>query len=353
MNTRLERLRSHFPEGIDALLVAKPENRAYLTGFTGSAGYVLVSRDLALLLTDFRYVEQAAEQAPDFTVKDFAPSLHDALQQALGENKLLRLGFESEFVTFGNYQGFAEKLQVELVPQTGVVEKLRMVKDAEELSYMRQAANIAEEALKLTLPKIKAGVTEAFVALELEIAMRRLGAERVAFDFIAASGPRSSLPHGRASERVMQAGDFLTLDFGAVYNGYCSDMTRTFVIGAPTPEQIKIYGIVLDAQLAALSVIKPGLLGKDVDKVARDVISAAGYAERFGHGLGHGIGRAVHEGPSAGTKGEDALQPNMVITVEPGIYIPDWGGVRIEDMVVVTPSGCENFYSFSKELIVL
>ena len=353
MNSRLKLLRASLPETVDAILISKPENRAYLTGFTGSAGYVLVSRDRALILTDFRYAEQATEQAPDFTVMDSAPSLPDALQQALGDNNVLRLGFESDFVTFSIYQGFKEKLQVELLPLPGVVEKLRMVKDTEELSRMREAANIAQEALQLTLPKIRAGVTEAFVALELEIAMRRLGADRAAFDFIAASGPRSSLPHGRAGERVMQAGDFLTLDFGAMYNGYCSDMTRTFVIGAPTPEQVKIYSIVLEAQLAALSVIKPGLLGKDVDKVARDVITSAGYGERFGHGLGHGIGRAVHEGPSAGSKGEDVLRPNMVVTVEPGIYIPDWGGVRIEDMVVVTPEGCENFYRFSKELISL
>lgn len=353
MNSRLKLLRASLPETVDAILISRPENRAYLTGFTGSAGYVLVSRDRALILTDFRYAEQATEQAPDFTVMDSAPSLPDALQQALGDNNVLRLGFESDFVTFSIYQGFKEKLQVELLPLPGVVEKLRMVKDTEELSRMREAANIAQEALQLTLPKIRAGVTEAFVALELEIAMRRLGADRAAFDFIAASGPRSSLPHGRAGERVMQAGDFLTLDFGAMYNGYCSDMTRTFVIGAPTPEQVKIYSIVLEAQLAALSVIKPGLLGKDVDKVARDVITSAGYGERFGHGLGHGIGRAVHEGPSAGSKGEDVLRANMVVTVEPGIYIPDWGGVRIEDMVVVTPAGCENFYRFSKELISL
>ncbi len=351
--SRLNKFRASLPEGIDAFLIAKPDNRAYLTGFTGSNGYVLVSRDMALILTDFRYIEQVAAEAPEFSAVDYKASLHDALQQALTEHRISRLGLESDFTTVSNYQAYKDKLQAELVPQTGPIEKLRMVKDASELASMRQAAAIAEEALRQTLPKIKVGVSEAFIALELEVAMRRLGAERIAFDIIAASGPRSSLPHGRASGRLIESGDFLTLDFGAVYNGYCSDMTRTFVIGAASTEQRRVYNIVLEAQQAALAAVKPGLLGKEVDAVARGIITAAGHGEHFGHGLGHGIGRAVHEGPSAGTKGEDALEPNMVITVEPGIYIPNFGGVRIEDMVVLTPAGCENFYSFSKELIVL
>ncbi|MBT9156468.1 MAG: Aminopeptidase YpdF [Firmicutes bacterium] len=353
MEKRLAKLRASLPEGFDAYLVAKPDNRAYLTGFTGSNGYALISRNTALLLTDFRYVEQAAIEAPEFMIKDYQTSLYDALQQALTEHNIQRLGFESDYITFSIYETLKEKLQAELVPQTGLVEKLRMVKDEAELASMRRAAAIAEAALRQTLPKIKVGVSEAFIALELEIELRRLGSERLAFEIIAASGPRSSLPHGRASDKLIRHGDFLTLDFGAVYNGYCSDMTRTFVVGKATDEQRRIYGIVLKAQQAALAAAKPGRLGKEVDAVAREIIAQAGYAERFGHGLGHGVGRAVHEGPSAGTKGEDALQPNMVITIEPGIYIPEWGGVRIEDMVVVTPDGCENFYSFSKELIEL
>lgn len=353
METRVQRLRNSLPPEIDALLILKPDNRAYITGFTGSAGFVLVGRQLALILTDFRYVEQATAQATDFIVKDYAPSLNDALNQALADANIQKLGFESDFVTFSTYQGFKDKLQVELVPQTGLVEKLRMVKDDVELSYMQRAADVAEAALEMTLPIIKPGVSEAQVAIELEIAMRRLGAERIAFDIISASGARSSLPHGRASDKVIQSGDFLTLDFGAVYNGYCCDITRTFVVGQPSKEQERIYGIVLEAQRAALAAVKPGVMGKDVDKVARDIITAAGYGERFGHGLGHGVGRAVHEGPGAGSKAEDVLQPGMVITIEPGIYIPEWGGVRIEDMVVVTENGCKNFNRFTKELICL
>ncbi|KAF0197433.1 MAG: Xaa-Pro dipeptidase [Bacillota bacterium] len=353
MVTRLEQLRQVLPVEVDAILILKPDNRAYITGFTGSAGYVLVGKNMASILTDFRYVEQASAQATEFTCLDYAPSLHDALNKALNDGNITKLGFESDFVTFGNYQTLKENLVVELVPVTGAVEKLRMVKDEAELSYMQKATEIAEAALEMILPKIKAGVSEAYVALELEVAMRRLGGERLAFDSISASGPRSSLPHGRASERVIQTGDFLTLDFGAVYNGYCCDMTRSFVIGTASPEQEKIYNIVLEAQRAALAAVRPGIVGKDVDKVARDIISAAGYGERFGHGLGHGVGRMVHEGPSAGSKSEDILQPGMVVTIEPGIYIPEWGGVRIEDMVVVTENGYRNFNRFSKELICL
>lgn len=353
MVTRLEKLRQALPDSVDAILILKPDNRAYITGFTGSAGYVLVGKTLATMLTDFRYVEQATAQAPEFKVIDYAPSLDDALITTLKEASVTRLGFESDFVTFAIYQNLRDKLGVELVPLTGMVEKLRMVKDELELADMQKAADIAEAAFAATLPLIKAGTTELQVALELEIAMRRRGGERLAFETISASGPRSSLPHGRASERVIKQGDFLTLDFGTVYNGYCCDITRTVVIGKPSPEQEKIYGIVLKAQLAALAAIRPGVLGKDVDKVAREVITAAGYGERFGHGLGHGVGRVVHEGPGAGSKSEDVLQPGMVVTVEPGIYIPEWGGVRIEDMVVVTENGYRNFNRYTKELICL
>jgi len=353
MVTRLEQLRHVLPAEVDALLILKPENRAYISGFTGSAGYVLVSKTMAKILTDFRYVEQATMQAKEFTALDFAPSLYDALNLALNNAGVEKLGFEGDFVTVSTYQTLKDNLKVELIPLTGVVEKLRMVKDEHELACMQKAAEIAEAALEMTLPKIKPGVSETEVAIELEFAMRRLGGERLAFDSISASGPRSSLPHGRASDRIIQSGDFLTLDFGTVYNGYCCDITRTFVIGTPSKEQEKIYNIVLEAQRATLAAVRPGIMGKEVDKVARDIITAAGYGERFGHGLGHGVGRVVHEGPSAGSKSEDILQPGMVISVEPGIYIPEWGGVRIEDMVVVTENGYRNFNRFSKELICL
>ncbi|MBT9135762.1 MAG: Aminopeptidase YpdF [Firmicutes bacterium] len=354
MSQRIDRLRQAIPAEADALLITKPDNRTYISGFTGSNAYLLVGREVALLLTDFRYIEQASAECPYFVVRDYAPVLSDSLKQALDDANIRVLAFESDFVTFSTYHELKEKLGVTLMPTTGLVEKLRQVKDAGEVENMQQAALIAEAALAEVLSMVKPGVSEKFVALNLEFALRKRGAERLPFDIIAASGPRSSLPHGRASERLIERGDFLTLDFGAVYNGYCCDMTRTFIVGAKaTLEQERVYSTVLAAQEQALSALRPGLIGRAFDKVARDVITAQGYGERFGHGLGHGVGRAVHEGPGAGSKSEDLFSPGMVITVEPGIYLPGWGGVRIEDMVLVTETGYRNFNSFPKELTTL
>jgi len=351
MHSRLEKLRLALPEGVDALLTLRPDNRTYISGFTGSNAYVVVGREAAILLTDFRYVEQATAECPNFVVSDYAPELTDSLNQALRAANIKSLAFESDFVTVSQYEMLKTKLTVALVPTTGLVEKLRQTKDEGEIFAMQKAAHIAEAALAEVLPIIKVGVSEKFVAMNLEFTLKRLGSERLPFDIIAASGPRSSLPHGRASERLIAAGDFLTLDFGAVYNGYCCDMTRTFVVGAePTPEQIEVYGTVLEAQEAALAAVVPGMLGRELDQVARAIITARGWGERFGHGLGHGVGRAVHEGPSGGSKSEDKYLPGMVITIEPGIYLPQWGGVRIEDMVLITEDGYQNFNSYTKQL---
>jgi len=351
MQARLEQLRLALPEGVDALLTLRPDNRTYISGFTGSNAYVVVGREVAMLLTDFRYVEQATLECPNFVVSDYAPELTDSLNEALRAANIKALAFESDFVTVSQYEMLKTKLTVELVPTTGLVEKLRQTKDEGEILAMQKAAYIAEAALAEVLPLIAVGVSEKYIAMNLEFTLKRLGSERLPFDIIAASGPRSSLPHGRASERLITAGDFLTLDFGAVYNGYCCDMTRTFVVGAePTPEQNKVYGTVLEAQEAALAAVLPGMLGRELDQVARAIITARGYGERFGHGLGHGVGRAVHEGPSGGSKSEDKYLPGMVITIEPGIYLPEWGGVRIEDMVLITEGGYQNFNSYTKQL---
>jgi Xaa-Pro aminopeptidase len=350
---RLNNLRWSLPDNVDALLVLKPENRAYVSGFTGSNGYLVVGKHGDMMLTDFRYTEQAAAQCPGVTIIDYAPDLHVSLNEALKGAGIERLGFEGDFVPHATWATLGEKLDSELVPCSGLVEKLRMVKDDHELANMQKAAEIAEDALKEILEHIRPGVAESDVALELEIAMLRLGSQGLAFPTIAASGPRASLPHGRASERKIMPGDFLTLDFGAMYNGYCSDITRTFVVGKATAEQRRVYETVQMAQAKALSAVRPGMIGKAVDKVARDYITEQGFGERFGHGLGHGVGRMVHEGPSAGSKSEDTLAVGHVITVEPGIYIPDWGGVRIEDMVVVTEDGYRNFNTFTKKLVEL
>lgn len=337
--------------GLGGMLVTKPENRVYLSGFLGSSAYLLVTAEQATLLTDFRYVEQAKQQAPAFNVMRHAAVWMDSLPELVGPGQ--RLGFEQEHLTYAQFKELEQRLQVELVPVCGLVEGLREVKDDQELAWMQQATEIAEAAFAEILPLITAGRSEAEIAFELEITMRRRGSEGIAFPIISASGPRSALPHGAPTERVLQAGDFLTLDFGAVVHGYRSDMTRTVVLGQPSEQQSEIYHVVLQAQLAAQQAVRPGILGKAVDQVAREIITAAGYGECFGHGLGHGVGLQIHEGPSAGMRGETILQPGMVVTVEPGIYIPGWGGVRIEDMVVVTSDGYRNFNHSGKELLVL
>lgn len=340
--------------GLDALLVMRPENRAYLTGFTGSAGWVLVTAEKGYLITDFRYIEQATHQAPHFEIVRQTGNINQVVATKLDELGCTRLGFERDYVTVALFDSLKANLPgVELIPTSQMIEELRQVKDADERSLMQKATEIAEHAFLHILNLIKPGISEREIALEMEYYMRKLGADGVAFDTIVASGTRSSLPHGRASEKLIAKGDFVTMDFGALYQGYCSDMTRTVVVGQPTPKQLEIYNIVLDAHMQALNAIRPGPLGKEIDAIARRVISEHGYGEYFGHGLGHGVGKVVHEGPSCGASGETPLRSGHVVTVEPGIYIPNWGGVRIEDMVMVTDDGYHNFNRTSKELIIL
>lgn len=229
-----------------------------------------------------------------------------------------------------------------------------MIKDETELGLMRRAAEIADQAFAEVLPLVKPGVAERDLAAELEYRMKRLGAEGPAFETIVASGFRSSLPHGRASEKRIEHGDFVTFDFGAIYRGYCSDMTRTVVVGEPTEKQREIYGIVLEAQRRGVAACRAGITGKELDAVCRSYIAEKGYGEAFGHGTGHGVGRFIHEGPKVSLRGEnDRLEAGMVVTIEPGIYLPGWGGVRIEDMVLVTETGCEPFTKTPKDLLIL
>ena len=352
--SKLTRLRADMArEGLAGVLIMRPENRRYLSGFRGSAGTLLVTAEEAYLLTDFRYIEAAKAQAPDFEVVRVGQPGQDALKDLLANLAIDAVAFEEDFVTYREYAALKERLALELVPKSGLVEKLRAVKTEEEIAAMQAATCIAEEAFGSILPHIQVGRTELEVALDLEFAMRRLGAEGLSFPIISASGPRSSLPHGGPTERVLQEGDFLTLDFGAIKGGYCSDMTRTVVLGEPDEKQLDVYNTVLKAQLTAQEAVRPGLKGGELDGIARQVIRDAGYGDYFGHGLGHGVGVVVHELPRAGQTSEDVLEPGMVVTVEPGIYIPEWGGVRIEDMVLVTETGYKNFNSIGKELLIL
>jgi len=338
--------------GLDAVIVYKPENRRYLSGFTGTAGYVLLTRDRNIFITDFRYVNQASEQCKDFEI--IKHTNERTLYDILNEFEVKTLGFEEEFVTFSQYEEFNEKLNnVELVPLKGVINKLRTIKTEDEIENIRKAANIADMAFEHICSLLKPGVTEWEISLELESFMKKQGASGTSFESIVASGKRSSLPHGVASQKVIENGDFVTLDFGCIYNGYCSDMTRTVVIGKATSKQKEIYEIVLNAQEAALESIRAGITGFEVDKIARDIITDKGYGEYFGHGLGHGVGLEVHEAPRLSPLGKDTLEENMVVTDEPGIYIPDFGGVRIEDLVVVKKDGYEILTKSPKHLIEL
>lgn len=355
---RMERLRRRLAEsGERALLVTHPANRVYLSGFTGSAGVILVTRDAAWLVTDFRYAEAAQEEAPSCRVVQHGPNDQLAvIGRLLGEAGVRRVACEAAAVSVSRFQAWrAAWPEVEIVPREGLVEALRMVKEPGEIALIRRAMALAEEAFRLILPEVRPGRRERDLALDLEVAMRRSGADAAAFDFIVASGPRSSLPHGGPTERVIEAGDLVTFDFGARYLGYHSDITRTVLAGAAVdPRQREVYETVRAAQAAGLAAVRPGATGAAVDRAAREVIAAAGYAGFFGHGTGHGVGLEIHESPRlAPGREEDVLAAGMVVTVEPGIYIPGWGGVRIEDTVLVTEDGCRSLCATTKELLAL
>jgi len=339
--------------GVDCLLIHSQANRMYVSGFTGSAGIAVVTELEALLLADFRYVEQAAAEAPGFEVIKADRQFIDTLAEVVRGRGLRRLGFESETVTVRQHREYTDRFApAELVPLDGV-DRLRWVKDADELARIEQAVAIADAAFAHVRPFLRPGAVERDLAVDLEFFMRRSGAEKEAFETIVASGPRSALPHGRASDRILQRGDFVTLDFGARYRGYVSDCTRTVVLGEASSRHLQVYATVLAAQQAALSGIRPGMTGKAADGIARTIIAEAGYGEAFGHSLGHGVGLLVHEGPSLSPREEADLEPGNVVTVEPGIYLPGWGGVRIEDLVVITEDGCRSLTRAPKDLLIL
>lgn len=325
--------------GVGALVVSRPENVRYLCGFTGSSSALLVAESDAVLVTDSRYAEQSASEAP--AVKVHVASGPPAIVAA-GLTAARRRGFEAEALTYDAWERIAagcDAAGAVLVPCRGLIEGLRAIKGEEELPLIERAIAIAADALEAVLPLAVPGAVERDLALELEVRMKQEGAEEVAFPLIVASGPRSALPHGRASGKRLAAGEFVVFDIGARHEGYHSDMTRTVFMGAAAGEQRRLYETVREAQLAAIETIAPGVKAADVDRAARAVIESAGFGERFGHGTGHGVGLEVHEAPRVGPRSEDLLQAGMVVTVEPGIYLPGEAGVRIEDMVLVTPEG--------------
>lgn len=350
---RLNKLRRLLEDRqLDGFLVTKPESRLYFSGFTGTSGMLYCTKERAILLTDSRYVEQAGKQALHYEIVQHGTPAIDTLKKVILKSGSKRIGFESNYVTVEQYQEIVQPTKdIEWVGQS--IDGLRRVKDEEEIAVLRKAAAIADSAFEHILPLLKPGLVEREIALELDYFMRRSGAEKNAFDFIVASGKRSSLPHGVASEKVLQLGDLVTLDFGCVFRHYHSDITRTVALGNVDPQLYHIYGIVRQAQQAALQAIRPGIRGSEADKIAREMIISFGYGQYFGHGLGHGVGLAIHEEPRLAPSDETVLEAGMVVTVEPGIYIPDLGGVRIEDTVLITTDGCERLTHSSKEFIKL
>lgn len=332
-----------FPEGLDAMIISKPSNRRYLSGFTGSSAELLLTASCQkILITDFRYIEQAQVESADFKIVQQDMDITKTIEEIARTYGLKNVGIEKEYMTLSVFEEYKNKLAgLNFIPISDPCAKPRRVKSPREMELIRKAVEIADKTFLHIRDFIVSGQSEKEIATEIDFFMRSLGSERNAFETIVASGERSSLPHGTPTDRIVKPGDFITLDYGAVFGGYCSDITRTLIIGQPDARQEKIYNLVREAQATAVKNIRPGITGKDADKLARDIIARAGYAGNFGHGLGHGVGLDIHEGPRFSTRDDTVLEPGMVVTVEPGIYIPGWGGVRIEDIIVITSQGCE------------
>ncbi len=362
MNDRIEALRRRAAEGgAEAVLVSLPYNRRYLSGLTatdspggGSAGWLLVTRDEALLLVGFLALEQARQECPGVEARQFVGSPAPLLAEVVREQGIKRLACEGHHLTYATFQEIVRHLPegTELLPVEGWVEDLRAVKDDAELAKIRRAAQITDLALAHVLAIVKPGMSERELGWEAERHMRESGADGLAFEVSVASGPNTALPHARGSDRRIQAHEPIWIDMGAQYDGYCADLTRTFCLGEPEERLRELWNLVLAAQQAAVAHTRVGLTGAAADALAREVIAAAGCAEAFGHGLGHGVGLVVHEKPRLGPTSGDVLRAGNVVTFEPGIYLPGWGGVRIEDLGVLRPEGVEVLSQAVKNLIV-
>ena len=337
---------------VDVLLVTDLLNVRYLTGFTGSSGLVLVGADTRAFVTDFRYVERAADEVEGSFDRHRAPrELLDLVEDLLPRGEL-RLGFEAANMSVRDHGRLREMLptRVELVPVDALVERLREVKDGAEVARIRDASRVADAAFRELLDEGLIGRTERDVAFALGEKIHRHGGDGPSFETIVAAGAHGALPHAAARDREIKRGELVVIDWGAELEGYHSDCTRTLAAGEPSPEAHEIYQIVLDAQLAGLAATRAGAVGRSVDSAAREVIAAAGQGEHFGHSLGHGVGLAIHEGPRLSQRADEALQSGNVVTVEPGIYLPERFGVRIEDLVVVSADGSEILTPITKEL---
>lgn len=355
ISSRIENIQKRLNNN-EAALISKPCNRFYLTGFNSSDGYVVITKNQAVFLVDFRYIEKAKEVVKFLDVKLMENSLND-ISTLLKNNKINNLYLEFEYVSLSEFFKYQQAfLNVNIDNSNkldNIITSLRRIKTEDEITNIKKAQEITDKTFTYILNRIDINRTEKEIMLDMEFYLRGLGSEGVSFDFIVVSGKNSSLPHGEPTDKKINKGDFLTMDFGAVVNGYRSDMTRTVAIKSVTEEQKEIYNLVLNAQQKAIDSIKTGVICKDIDKIARDIIYNAGYKGCFGHGLGHSVGVEIHESPNFNTKCDTLLEKGMVMTVEPGIYLENRFGVRIEDMVYVTKNGCENLTKSNKELIIL
>lgn len=354
-NRRIQALQARLDDEMDGVLIESPVTRRYFTRFPSSAGYLLVSRDKAIFLTDSRYIEEAGRAVTGCEVRLFDGTAR-CLSTAARELGARRLGLESARVTLRQLRSLEEKLPVPLDTSgrlDGILFELRRCKEEEEIAKIKEAQAITDAAYEHILGFIREGVSQRDIALELDFFMRRQGAERSAFDTIVVSGRDTSMPHGVPCGHTVSQGDFITMDFGCVVDGYHSDMTRTVAFGRPNDEQIHIYETVLRAQQAALDAVRAGVLCREVDKAARDVIERAGFGGYFGHSTGHSVGLEIHESPNFAPNSQDTALPGMVVSVEPGVYLPGKYGVRIEDLIVVTRDGCENLTKSPKSLKIL
>ncbi len=339
-------------EEIEGFLISRWKNLYYLTGFAGE-GEALITKDKGFLFTDSRYAEEAKKESPDFEIVIDEPQKKDsrlaALEKTIAENKTHKIALESKNISYAQFKKYAERLpQVEFIPTEDFIEQIRMIKEKEEITKIKRAAQITTESLKEVFEIITPGIREVDIANEIAYTMRKKGAQREAFDLIVVSGERSSLPHGKPSEKKINEGELITIDVGANYQNYNSDITRTIILGKENERQKEIFSIVLEAQEEALKALKPGVKTKEIDSIARSLIKERGYGKYFGHGSGHGVGLDIHELPRVSPEEETILLPGMVITIEPGIYLPEVGGVRIEDLALITEEGYEILTWFPK-----
>jgi len=354
---RLRKLRTSITEkGLDALLLSQPKNLLYISGFTGSSGWLLISGQNAILATDFRYVEQAKGESPDFEIIQTKRELRDWLPGLVSDLGWHKFGFEADFISYEGYHKLSEAIKtkqanLELVPTTSIVEQLRSIKDSEELGFITKAVELVDAAFEKAKAIIHPGITEKEAAWQIEKFLRQEGSEGMPFEIIVASGPNSALPHARPTEKTIRSNEPVLIDMGARINSYCSDFTRTLFLGKADKTFREIYNIALKAQTIAIQKVESGMDASQADRLARSAIEQAGYGDAFGHGLGHGVGLAVHESPTLGPNSSDYLTDGMVFTIEPGIYLAGQGGVRIEDIVVLENSRARVLTRAKKDLL--